>query len=56
MLLKRKANVNVKANDSVTPLHIACSEGNEALVQILLYHNANANAVQKHLYTTLHFA
>ncbi|GLH09176.1 Centaurin-gamma-1A, partial [Gryllus bimaculatus] len=40
-----QVNATVSARDLRTPLHLACATGNLAAAQLLLWHNANAKAV-----------
>lgn len=48
--------VNHKALDDWTPLHFACYEGHDDIVELLCQHEADVNAVTKFNRTGLHIA
>ena len=47
LLLRHKGDVNCRANDRCTPLHLAASHGNEDCVRVLLLHNADISATDE---------
>lgn len=57
MLLSRGANVDVKGEDSITPLHIAAKKGYIHIATDFLNHGACTHSFTlKEGYTPLHFA
>lgn len=57
MLLKAGANVNAATRiGPVTPLFMACKNGNAAMIELLLKAGANANSADDHLTTALMMA
>ncbi|MBY0353645.1 ankyrin repeat domain-containing protein [Candidatus Babeliales bacterium] len=55
-MLANGFNVNVCDAEGQTPLHLAASRGDKALVQLLLEYNAPCNVVNKEGQTPLHVA
>ncbi|KAJ5646441.1 hypothetical protein N7490_002813 [Penicillium lividum] len=56
-LIEQEADINASDNDlGVTPLHCAVHQGHEEMVELLLDHKANANAICKQGNTALHIA
>jgi ankyrin repeat protein len=55
-LLDAGADVDIQDTDGDTPLHVACNEGNEALVELLLRRGANPNLQESDGDTPLHVA
>jgi len=55
ILLDARANVNARARDGLTPLHLAVRFGHETVVRLLLKNNANIEAKDFHDYTPLHW-
>ncbi|KAI1291714.1 Ankyrin-2 [Halotydeus destructor] len=56
ILLRNGAEVNAKAREQQTALHIASRLGNVDIVGILLQHGAQVDAATKDQYTALHIA
>lgn len=56
ILLRNGANVDAKAREEQTPLHVASRLGNVDIVMLLLQHGAQPHATTKDLYTPLHIA
>jgi ankyrin repeat protein len=56
LLLDHGADVNVRDNDSTTPLYCALQEGHLEVVQLLLGCGAGADARGKSRQTPLHLA
>eukprot|EP00117_Sycon_ciliatum_P033191 scpid18941/ scgid3385/ Ankyrin-3; Ankyrin-G len=57
ILLCSGAQPTPRSHEWITPVHIASSQGQERLIQILLHYHADINAVdQRHWQTPLHFA
>ena len=56
LLLKHGADVNIKDNDSNTPLHLAVSKNNIDIVNLLLKHGADVNTTDINSKTPLHRA
>ncbi len=52
-LLKKGASINLKDNNELSCLHMACSRGLDDIVRLLLKHNANKEAVDKNGNTPL---
>ena len=44
-LSKRKKNINAKNNKGQTSLHLACSNGNEDIINLLIQNGANIDAL-----------
>lgn len=51
-----KADVNYKGENGWTPFHFACLNGNNELVNLLLYHEADIDAHTALKFTSLHIA
>jgi ankyrin repeat protein len=56
ILLRNGAQVDARAREQQTPLHIASRLGNVDIVMLLLQHGAQVDAVTKDMYTALHIA
>jgi ankyrin repeat protein len=56
LLLRYGASVDVRAMESVTPLHLASESGKPSRIKILLQHGAAAQAVDDWGWTPLHYA
>jgi ankyrin repeat protein len=54
LLLAGKADVNGKASNGVTPLHLAAFNGNKDVAELLLANHADVNAKDNHGWTPLH--
>lgn len=55
-LLDAGADVDIQDKDGDTPLHVACNEGNEAIVELLLRRGANPNLQESDGDAPLHVA
>jgi len=56
LLISRGANVNVKDQKGMTPLHLAAKEGHEDIAEILISKGANINAIYGEWGVPLHLA
>ena len=56
ILLRNGAQVDARAREQQTPLHIASRLGNVDIVMLLLQHGAQVDAVTKDMYSALHIA
>lgn len=56
ILLRNGAQVDARAREQQTPLHIASRLGNVDIVMLLLQHGAQVDATTKDMYTALHIA
>ena len=56
ILLRNGAQVDARAREQQTPLHIASRLGNVDIVLLLLQSGAQVDATTKDLYTALHIA
>ena len=56
MVLRRKADVNVKGDMQWTPLHFASSHGHLEVVKLLVERKANVNAQVRDHGTPMHLA
>lgn len=56
ILLRNNANVDARAREDQTPLHVASRLGNSDIVMLLLQHGASVDTTTKDLYTPLHIA
>jgi ankyrin repeat protein len=54
LLVERVSDVNVRANDCKTPLHLAASYGRDEVVRVLLEHGATVDAEENKGRTPLH--
>ena len=54
--MENNANIDLAKNDGVTPLWIACQEGHENVVTLLLSHNADVNLAKSDGITPLWIA
>lgn len=55
-MLRNGAQVDARAREQQTPLHIASRIGNFDIVMLLLQHGAKVDNVTKDMYTALHIA
>lgn len=56
ILLRNGAQVDARAREQQTALHIASRLGNVDIVMLLLQHGAQVDATTKDMYTALHIA
>ena len=56
LLLEQVSNVNARADDGKTPLHLAANSGRDEVVRVLLEHGANVGAEDNEGKTPLHLA
>lgn len=56
ILLRNGAQVDARAREQQTPLHIASRLGNVDIVMLLLQHGAQVDTTTKDMYTALHIA
>ncbi|XP_053163606.1 poly [ADP-ribose] polymerase tankyrase-2 isoform X4 [Hemicordylus capensis] len=56
LLLRKGANVNEKAKDFLTPLHVASEKGHNDVLEIAVKHEAKVNALDSLGQTSLHRA
>lgn len=56
ILLRNGAQVDARAREQQTPLHIASRLGNVDIVMLLLQHGAKVDTTTKDMYTALHIA
>lgn len=56
ILLRNGAQVDARAREQQTPLHIASRLGNVDIVMLLLQHGAKVDNTTKDMYTALHIA
>lgn len=56
ILLRNGAQVDARAREQQTPLHIASRLGNVDIVMLLLQHGAQVDTITKDMYTALHIA
>lgn len=55
-MLRNGAQVDARAREQQTPLHIASRLGNVDIVMLLLQHGAKVDNTTKDMYTSLHIA
>lgn len=56
ILLRNGAQVDARAREQQTPLHIASRLGNVDIVMLLLQHGSKVDNATKDMYTALHIA
>lgn len=56
ILLRNGAQVDARAREQQTPLHIASRLGNIDIAMLLLQHGAKVDTATKDMYTALHIA
>lgn len=56
ILLRNGAQVDARAREQQTPLHIASRLGNVDIAMLLLQHGAKVDTATKDMYTALHIA
>lgn len=54
--MRNGSNVDARAREQQTPLHIASRLGNVDIVMLLLQHGAKVDTTTKDMYTALHIA